>query len=107
MKLGGVTHDNGLFAGGQLKDAEALGDSGVTDATGFTPSWDATFLQAIDGVIIVAGDSHLSVEAELAQVKLILGISIRDVVTLRGDTRPGKESGHEQYVILCSFDGYC
>jgi len=84
-----------LFVAGQKADAEALGDAIQGDGK---PAWDAAFLSTIDGVIMVTGDSHYSVDKHLAEVAAILGPSIEQVIRIRGDVRPGENKGHEQYV---------
>ncbi len=78
-----------------LADATALGD----DVT----QWDTAFKTDIHGVILVTGNSSAKINATLDDIKAIFGVgtpkaSIKEVLTLTGHTRPGEESGHEQYV---------
>ncbi|THV05906.1 Dyp-type peroxidase [Dendrothele bispora CBS 962.96] len=89
------------FIEGQFKDAKNIGDAGTDSGTKFVPAWDPAFGDAnIDGVIFVGGDSHQSVNHELQKIKLILGPSVKEAIHIRGDTRPGKESGHEHFGFL-------
>jgi Dyp-type peroxidase family len=85
------------FKDGMLKGAENLGDNGVGSGASFQPDWDSTFLQELHGVALIAGDDHDSVDSALANVKSILGASVREVSTLQGDVRPGDERGHEHF----------
>jgi hypothetical protein len=59
-------------------------------------NWIPEFKGAIDGVILVSGDSHDRIFQGINGVKVILGYTIREVFTVRGDSRPGAQSGHEQ-----------
>jgi Dyp-type peroxidase family len=92
------------FIVGQQQDAiNNLGDP--TQANGTTPDWDAAFLQDIHGVILIAGDSHSTIEKKKAEIDLIFGVdtplaSIKQIVNLRGDVRPGDEAGHEHFGFL-------
>lgn len=85
-----------------LADAENLGDKGTKTTSDFKPDWEFAFTQEIDGVFLVTGDSHQSVERQLTSVKSIFsgkaGVTIHELISLKGDVRPGKESGHEQLV---------
>ena len=83
------------FVVGQKQDAiDNLGDPRKSD--GKTPDWDEHFLQDLHGVILISGDSHPTIDKKKAEVQLIFGNSIKEVITIRGDVRPGAESGHEQ-----------
>jgi hypothetical protein len=89
------------FAGGQLKDAKDLGDNGSTIGTDFIPDWEKPFLEPIHGLIFLSGDSHRTIDHKLREVERIFGVgthhpSIHEVIRIRGDVRPGAESGHEQ-----------
>lgn len=97
--------DDPLFAAGQRADAFALADKGTGDTPEtFVPDWDDAFLQTtqeIHGVLLVAGDSFETVSAKLEDVKKIFNGDadeevVKEVATLAGDVRPGKEKGHEQ-----------
>ena len=88
-----------------LADSKALGDNGTTSNGAFSPDWIPAFKQAIDGLILIAGDSHLTVIEKLAEVKLVFSVgahnaAIHEVTRIIGDTRPGNEKGHEQFVLL-------
>lgn len=90
--------DNGAtdpFIKGQQADAlENLGDP--TSADGKTPDWDPHFLQDLHGVILISGDTHGTTDIKKAEIDLIFNSSIKEIITLRGDVRPGAEDGHEQ-----------
>ena len=58
--------------------------------------WLPEFKTVIDGTLLVAGDSHESIQQSLDGIKETLGQTIREVFTVQGDARPGSESGHEQ-----------
>jgi len=93
------------FQIGQKKDAQSLGDKGTGTGPTFVPDWEPAFLQDIHGAILVFGESHNSVNKALAQAKQAFGVStskasIKEVTTIRGDVRPGKESGHEHFGFL-------
>jgi len=92
--------DKGLFVAGQQADAAALGDIITTDASGKSvPAWDATFLQSLDGVILVTAHDSVTLNARIADINTIFGQTITVVETFQANVRPGKEKGHEQYVI--------
>jgi len=102
----GINDDIGdsAFNTGMLVDAPNLGDKGTTSASGtFNPDWDDEFKQDIHGLILVAGDSHATVNETLTKIEKIFGVkaqnaSIHEVTRKIGDVRPKKEAGHEQYV---------
>ncbi|KLO11577.1 Dyp-type peroxidase [Schizopora paradoxa] len=99
----GVTESLGDadFAAGQLADAQNLGDTGTTDSSGnFVPDWLPQFKSAIDGILLIAGDSILTVEEQRNKVELVLGKTINAVLTVNGLVRPGKEKGHEHFGFL-------
>ncbi|MCJ1240810.1 hypothetical protein MMC14_008814 [Varicellaria rhodocarpa] len=88
-----------------LADSKALGDNGTTSNGAFSPDWIPAFKQAIDGLILIAGDSHLTVIEKLAEVKLVFSVgahnaAIHEVTRIIGDTRPGNEKGHEHFGFL-------
>ena len=83
------------FITGQQQDAlKNLGDPKSAD--GKTPAWDPHFLKDIHGLILITGDSHGTTVKEKAEVDEIFGSSISEIITIRGDVRPGAEDGHEQ-----------
>ena len=93
-------NDNNLFVNGQKADAAALGDVTTTGPDGKSvPVWDATFLQPLDGVILVTAHDSVTLDARIADVKSIFGQTIHVVEIFEGNVRPGQEKGHEQYVI--------
>lgn len=102
----GINDDigDGAFNTGMLADAPNLGDTGTTSASGtFNPDWDPEFKQDIHGLILVAGDSHATVNETLREIEEIFSVraqdaTIHEVTRKVGDVRPKKESGHEQYV---------
>ncbi|KAH0001952.1 hypothetical protein KCU78_g14625, partial [Aureobasidium melanogenum] len=104
LKKLGMTEDIGdaVFTGGMLADAQNLGDTGSTTASRFEPDWIPEFKKQMDGVILVAGDGHRTVDQQIQHINTIFSIggssaSIDMVLKLSGDVRPGAESGHEQY----------
>ena len=83
------------FIIGQQQDAlNTLGDPKSAD--GKTPDWDPHFLQDIHGVILISGDSHVTTDKKKAEIDLIFNTSIKEIIAIRGDVRPGAEDGHEQ-----------
>ncbi|THU76798.1 hypothetical protein K435DRAFT_813070 [Dendrothele bispora CBS 962.96] len=89
------------FLKGQFKDSKNIGDAGTGPDSDFVPAWDPAFGNAnIHGVIFIGGSDHLTVDAELAKTKLILGLSVKEVIQIRGDTRPKDQSGHEHFGFL-------
>lgn len=98
-KIGDDAFDAGMLAG-----AAALGDPGTTSSSGaFSPNWIPAFKHDIHGVILIAGDSHKTVDEKLAQIESIFRVGahhalIHEVYRMVGDVRPGKEKGHEQFV---------
>jgi Dyp-type peroxidase family len=105
VKLG--IDDSSLAAGGasdpfiigQEQDALTnLGDPKSPD--GKTPDWDPHFLQDLHGVILISGDSHGTTDKKKAEIDGIFGSSIKEIITIRGDVRPGAEDGHEHFGFL-------
>jgi Dyp-type peroxidase family len=86
------------FITGQEKDADNLGDPKSHD--GKTPDWDSHFLQDIHGLILISGDCHGSTDKKKADIDKIFGSSIKHIVTIRGDVRPGAEDAHEHFGFL-------
>ena len=97
LAAGGATDP---FLVGQEQDAiNNLGDPRQSDGT--TPAWDEHFLQDLHGLILIAGDSHATIEKKKAEIELIFRVntptaSVKEIIAIRGDVRPGKEAGHEQ-----------
>ncbi|THH17068.1 dyp-type peroxidase [Bondarzewia mesenterica] len=94
------------FKAGQLKDAQNLGDKGVTDKSGnFVPDWIDAFKHPVHGVFIISGHDHPSVSKKVHEVEHIFGVdgqhpSFKEVLKVVGDVRPGKEKGHEHFGFL-------
>lgn len=89
--------DGGLFKNGAMKDAPSLNDPMEGDKL----KWDPEFLEQIDGVILVAGDSMKSIEKKVQEVTKIFGYaeprsSVRIVRSIDGNVRPGDQAGYEQ-----------
>ena len=83
------------FIIGQKQDALTnLGDPKSAD--GMTPDWDPRFLKDIHGLILISGDSHGTITLKKAEIDLIFRSSIKEIITIRGDVRPGAADGHEQ-----------
>lgn len=85
-----------LFTNGMKNDSRTLGDLGTQQDNGFVPDWDPTFMGEIHGVTLITGDSRDIVNQKLADVKEIFSGSVREISTVIGDVRPGKEAGNEQ-----------
>ncbi|GLB42844.1 putative peroxidase [Lyophyllum shimeji] len=95
------------FLLGQKEDAKNLGDKGTGDIPNFVPDWEPAFLQDIHAVILISGDSHGTVDKKLRQIKEIFGLapgnhkpSIKEVIAVVGDVRPGNQSAHEHFGFL-------
>ncbi|KAK7033639.1 dye-decolorizing heme-containing peroxidase [Paramarasmius palmivorus] len=83
-------NDN-AFRQGQSVSANSLGDPG-------TGNWVQGFVgTSIHGVFLIASDTQDNVDAELANIKNILGNSIVEIHSLQGAARPGSEKGHEHF----------
>ncbi|PPQ68900.1 hypothetical protein CVT26_001837 [Gymnopilus dilepis] len=95
--------DEDPFKTGQQVDAVTnLGDPKKSDGK---PDWDSHFLEDIHGLILISGESHLSVEKKELEIELLFGVhtleaSIKKIIAIRGDVRPGAESGHEHFGFL-------
>lgn len=101
--LGGATDP---FIIGQFKDStQNLGDAGTQTTSGLVPNWDTAFVQPLHGVILISGESHETLHKKKLEIECIFGVrtiqpSIFEVTSLRGDVRPGVESGHEHFGFL-------
>ena len=78
------------FAAGQFVDAPALGDPGTAN---WVPAFKGT---NVHGLFILASDSTLLIDAELAAIGLLFGDSLSELYTLQGQVRPGDQEGHER-----------
>ncbi|KXN90737.1 Dye-decolorizing peroxidase msp1 [Leucoagaricus sp. SymC.cos] len=93
------------FKTGALTDAKSLGDPLQANSQTL-PDWDQAFLNdQIDGVLLVAGDSHETVQEKIKEIHTIFPAdpnhsSVTVVTTITGDVRPGAESGHEHFGFL-------
>lgn len=67
------------------------------------PNWLAEFKGEIHGLVFAAGDSKESVHEGISKVEHVLGTSIKQVLKVEGNVRPGKEKGHEHFVGLLLF----
>jgi hypothetical protein len=94
------------FIIGQFKDSvQNLGDAGTQTPSGLVPNWDPAFVQPLHGVILISGESHETLHKKKLEIECIFGVrtiqpSIFEVTSLRGDVRPGAESGHEHFGFL-------
>ncbi|KAF9524199.1 peroxidase TAP [Crepidotus variabilis] len=92
-----------VFVKGQKQDAITnLGDPKRADGN---PDWEDAFLNEIDGLIIISGESHATIEKKKHEIEHIFGVhthhaSIQEVKSIRGDVRPGDQSGHEHFGFL-------
>lgn len=107
LLLMGINDEIGdaAFDGGMLADAQNLGDPAKSTSGPFAPAWDPAFTQDIHGLITITGDCHATVDEKLAQIKHLFSVgapngTIHPVKQTVGDVRPGKESGHEQFVSI-------
>ena len=83
------------FILGQEAGAVAtLGDP--KSANGTTPDWDPHFLEDLHGIILISGDSHDTTDKKKKEIDAIFGSSIKEIIAIRGDVRPGTEAAHEQ-----------
>lgn len=93
------------FLKGQKAQAEVnLADKGTGTGGSFVPDWEENFKRDIDGVILLAGDSHATVNKRLATIEGIFGVgtpqaSLTHTTSVIGDARPGDQSAHEQCVV--------
>ena len=73
------------------------------------PEWEDSFLQGnIHGLIIITGDSHASVKQKKSEIEAIfaagtLVASLKEIISIQGDVRPGDQAAHEQSVHLLSL----
>jgi len=95
------------YDAGMLAGAQQLGDKGTTSPSGtFTPDWLPAFkAETIDGLVIISGDCHATVQEELKRIEEIFLVgthnpAIKGVFTVVGDVRPGAEKGHEHFGFL-------
>lgn len=63
--------------------------------------WDPKFKQDIHGVFLITADSVQRAGETLEKVKGLFSVghpeaTIKEVIELNGQTRPGNEDGHEQ-----------
>ncbi|KAI0521243.1 hypothetical protein F5B22DRAFT_662354 [Xylaria bambusicola] len=92
----GITDDIGdkVFKDGMLADAANLGDN-LTE-------WDSDFKKDIHGVFDITANSMVVLDRTLDHIKRIFrsghkDATIEEVTQLRGQVRPGAESGHEHF----------
>ena len=90
------------FSKGMHADAQNLGDPGTASAN--TTDWVPAFKYGVDGMIIVSGECHETVDDKLAEIERIFLVgshyaTIHEALRIVGDVRPGKEKGHEQFVF--------
>ncbi|KAF5347724.1 hypothetical protein D9756_010307 [Leucocoprinus leucothites] len=69
------------------------------------PDWDPEFLDRVDGLLLVAGDSHKTVDEKIKEIRQVFPAdpnhsSITIVKTIVGDVRPDPEGGHEHFGFL-------
>ena len=101
----GITDDIGdpVYKAGQVADAENLADPGSKVSGKFVPNWVPAFKNPVHGVLIISGDSQISVDRKLAEVEAILRVgkhdaTIHEILRTVGVVRPGNQKGHEQSV---------
>jgi len=96
-----LSGDTGIFKNGAIKDAPLLNDP----MDGDKPKWDPEFLEQIDGVILVAGDSEKTTKKKIQEVTKIFGhgakkSSIHIIRSIDGVVRPKDQSAHEHFGFL-------
>lgn len=70
------------------------------------PDWEDAFLRGnIHGVIVITGDSHASVDKKKSEIEIIFGAhtpvaSLKEIISICGNVRPGDQAAHEQSVKL-------
>jgi hypothetical protein len=92
------TGDGTFDSKSMVADAKDFGDP---QASNGKPAWDPRFLQQIDGLIFMTGDTEDRVRETFARVKNQFAKTVREVASLGGQVRglPGNPNrGHEQYV---------
>ncbi|KAG8736144.1 hypothetical protein FRC10_009652 [Ceratobasidium sp. 414] len=89
----GIKDDLGdaVFSAGQLADARNLGDEGKTIGGKFDPNWEQAFKTRIDAVLLVVGETWVTVNAKVAEALQTFGDSVRVVDNLKASVRPGAE----------------
>lgn len=62
------------------------------------PKYEPAFMSPdkLHGVILVASNTPEGVNNKLAAIKKVLGSTVKEVDTIEGKVRPGKNKGHEQ-----------
>jgi len=85
------------FNGGQAAQASTL-----QDITPIEDHWVPAFLNGsgLHGVFLVASDTVAKLDAQVSNIKNILGDSISEVYNLQGQMRPGAEMGHERKFLF-------
>ncbi|KAF8907046.1 peroxidase TAP [Gymnopilus junonius] len=94
--------DKAFKTGQQIDAVNNLGDPKKSDGS---PDWDSHFLQDIHGMFIISGDCHNSIKKKEHEIEQLFGVqtsqaSIKKIVAIRGDVRPGAEAGHEHFGFL-------
>ncbi|KAF8884655.1 hypothetical protein BD779DRAFT_1612092 [Infundibulicybe gibba] len=105
MGISGEKFTDTAFKSGQLADSINLGDKGTSEGSEFVPDWEPAFKEQIHGLILIAGDSHNTVNKKIHEIEHIFGLdtahpSIREVTRIEGDVRPGELSAHEHFGFL-------
>jgi Dyp-type peroxidase family len=102
----GITDDlnDQFFTAGQLADAsnnfanQGLSDPGVVTGTKTDPAWDPAFKQnTIHGCFLITGDSKLTILERFLEIEAILAGTVKDLIIVDGNVRPGAEAGHEHF----------
>jgi len=93
------------FLDGGLKDSQGLNDKGTGTGASFVPDWEEPFKQKLHGVIVIAGESHHSVDKKIHEIESIFRVgtplaSILKITSVTGDARPGSLSAHEHFGYL-------
>ena len=94
--------DDAAFAKGQKADSKDLGDPRDPSRSA-EPNWIPEFKQQIDFVVLITGDSTERITERIRGVETVFGIntdhgSVRQIIALEGNLRPGPKKGFEQSV---------
>lgn len=62
------------------------------------PKYEPAFMSPdkLHGIILIAGNTPAIVDKKLADIKGVLGATVKEVTTIKGKVRPGNVKGHEQ-----------
>jgi deferrochelatase/peroxidase EfeB len=105
LTLLGITDNlqDPIFTAGQLADASksfangGIADPGVVTGSKTDPAWEPPFKQTIHGCILITGECKLTIFERLEHIEFIFAGTIKTVIQVHGNVRPGAEAGHEHF----------